>query len=337
MFELAGPSGRGSSTGRCTSSRCRSGRAASCAVRTPTPSSSRVRTRPGSSLLGRCSPGVRAPVILDVHGDWRSSTRLYGSPARRLLNPIADRVAVSALRRADAVRTISDYTTGLVRSARRRAGGGLPGVHATSSRSSGRARPLPRRRAPCSSACSSTYKGIDELAEAWRIVARAGARRDAPPRRTRHAPGGGRAAGRRAARPDRVDGGASHGGGRARAGRGDRARPPVADEGMGRVLVEAFCARPAGGRRPRVRAGSSTSSRDGENGLLVDAARPGGPGRRAAPRPLGTRRSPSGWRPAPPPARADLGGHAGGVRGAAGGAGRGTTIGACVPTASSRR
>ena len=55
-------------------------------------------------------------MILDVHGDWRSSTRLYGSPARRLLNPLADRVAVSALRHADAVRTISDYTTGLVRS-----------------------------------------------------------------------------------------------------------------------------------------------------------------------------------------------------------------------------
>ena len=66
-------------------------------------------------LLGRSLSGVDAPVILDVHGDWRSSTRLYGSPARRLLNPLADRVALSALRRADAVRTISGYTTGLVR------------------------------------------------------------------------------------------------------------------------------------------------------------------------------------------------------------------------------
>jgi hypothetical protein len=67
-------------------------------------------------LLGRSLSGVRTPVILDVHGDWRSPTRLYGSPARRLLSPLADRLALSALRRADAVRTISDYTTELVRS-----------------------------------------------------------------------------------------------------------------------------------------------------------------------------------------------------------------------------
>src|SRR5207244_12758873 len=58
----------------------------------------------------------RAPLVSDAQGDWRAATRLYGSPTRRLLNPIADRLAVAALRRADAVRTISQYTTGLVRS-----------------------------------------------------------------------------------------------------------------------------------------------------------------------------------------------------------------------------
>ena len=66
-------------------------------------------------LLGRALARSRARVVLDVHGDWRTATRLYGSPARKLLNPVADRLAAAALRRSDAVRTISDYTTGLVR------------------------------------------------------------------------------------------------------------------------------------------------------------------------------------------------------------------------------
>jgi hypothetical protein len=37
---------------------------------------------------------VNARVLVDVHGDWRTSTRLYGSPLRRLLGPAADRVAL---------------------------------------------------------------------------------------------------------------------------------------------------------------------------------------------------------------------------------------------------
>jgi hypothetical protein len=68
------------------------------------------------AMLGRRLAGVRTPIVLDVHGDWRTATRLYGSPSRRLLNPVADRLALTALRRSDAVRTVSDYTTELVRS-----------------------------------------------------------------------------------------------------------------------------------------------------------------------------------------------------------------------------
>src|SRR5262249_43499169 len=67
------------------------------------------------ALLGRTISRVRAPVVLDVHGDWRTATRLYGSPARRFLNPIAGGLGSIAVRHADAVRTVSDYTTGLVR------------------------------------------------------------------------------------------------------------------------------------------------------------------------------------------------------------------------------
>ena len=67
------------------------------------------------ALLGRALARSRAQLIVDVHGDWRTATRLYGSRARRLLDPLADRLAAWALRRADKVRTVSDYTTGLVR------------------------------------------------------------------------------------------------------------------------------------------------------------------------------------------------------------------------------
>ena len=59
----------------------------------------------------------RAALIVELHGDWRTFPRLYGSPLRRALSPVTDRVAPWALRRADAVRTLSPYTTGLAREA----------------------------------------------------------------------------------------------------------------------------------------------------------------------------------------------------------------------------
>ena len=59
----------------------------------------------------------KAPIAVELHGDWRTATRLYGSSLRRVLAPVADRVGTWGIRRADAVRTISPFTSGLVRSA----------------------------------------------------------------------------------------------------------------------------------------------------------------------------------------------------------------------------
>jgi hypothetical protein len=57
----------------------------------------------------------KTPLILEVHGNWRTAARMYGSPARKLLGPASDIVAAQAVKNADGVRTISPYTTRLVR------------------------------------------------------------------------------------------------------------------------------------------------------------------------------------------------------------------------------
>src|SRR5262249_53463034 len=67
-----------------------------------------------AALLGRRLARRRTPVVLEVHGDWRAMTRLYGSRLRRLLDPLADRLSLLALHQADAVRTLSPATTRLV-------------------------------------------------------------------------------------------------------------------------------------------------------------------------------------------------------------------------------
>ena len=217
-------------------------------------------------LVGRSLSGVRAPVILDVHGDWRSSTRLYGSPARRLLNPIADRLAVSALRRADAVRTISDYTTRLVRSYGVEPAAVFPAFMDLEP-FLGPTVPLPMPPRALFVGVLEHYKGIDELAEAWRLVA------GRLPGATLHLVGRGTRRGVAeqlvADLPDRTewtDALPTEGVARAL----DAATVlvlPSRSEGMGRVLVEAFCrGRPVVASRV---GGIVDLVRDGENGLLV--------------------------------------------------------------------
>ena len=50
-------------------------------------------------LAGRALAHRKPTVVVEVHGDFRTATRLYGSPARRVLAPIADLAARTALRR----------------------------------------------------------------------------------------------------------------------------------------------------------------------------------------------------------------------------------------------
>ena len=121
--------------------------------------------------LGRRLARVRTMIIADIHGDPASPTRLYGSPARRALAPLADSFARYGLRHADGVRTISAYTSGLVREA---------GVEPTATFAAFMDLdpfletppvPLPDRPAALFVGVLERYKALDVLAEAWRRAA----------------------------------------------------------------------------------------------------------------------------------------------------------------------
>ena len=124
------------------------------------------------ALLGRRLAGSRAAVVLDLHGDRRSPTRLYGSAGRRLLDPLADRLARHALRRADAVRTITGYTTGLVREAGVEPTAVFPAYMDLSPFTATEPEPLPDAPRALFVGVLERYKAFDVLCDAWRSVAR---------------------------------------------------------------------------------------------------------------------------------------------------------------------
>ena len=123
-----------------------------------------------AALLARRLSRVPARIIVEVHGDWRTSTRLYGSGARRLLAGIGDAVAAGALRRADAVRTVSPFTAHIV---------GELGVESTSDFPAYMdldpftvpAVPLPDAPLALFVGVLEQYKNVDGLAAAWRLAA----------------------------------------------------------------------------------------------------------------------------------------------------------------------
>ncbi len=121
-------------------------------------------------LLARRIARVPARVVVEVHGDWRTSTRLYGSPARRVLSRLADTVAAAALRRADAVRTVSPFTAGLVRELGVEPAADFPAfMHLAPF--TGPPIPLPEGPVALFVGVLESYKNVDRLAAAWRLAA----------------------------------------------------------------------------------------------------------------------------------------------------------------------
>ena len=123
-------------------------------------------------LTARKLARSRAAVIADVHGDFRAPTRLYGSRLRALLNPVADRVAVAALRRADGVRTVTRYTTELVRALGIEPADEFPAYMDFATFLERPPAPLPDRPQALFVGVLERYKNLDGLAAAWRAVAR---------------------------------------------------------------------------------------------------------------------------------------------------------------------
>lgn len=122
-------------------------------------------------LVARRLAGVRTKLILDVQGDWHEATRLYGSPLRRLLNPVNDALAPLAVRGADAVRTVSTQTTGLVRALGVAPAAVFPSYVDAEAFLEWPPAPLPKRPRALFVGVLERYKAFDSLAEAWRRAA----------------------------------------------------------------------------------------------------------------------------------------------------------------------
>jgi glycosyltransferase involved in cell wall biosynthesis len=125
-------------------------------------------------LVARRLARSDAKLIVEVHGDWRTFTRGYGSPARRLLSPFTDRVADVALRRADATRALSGFTSGLIDGVRGTpASIAFPTYSDLSSFTAAPLAPLPERPTAVFVGMLEAYKNVDGMAAAWRRVAAA--------------------------------------------------------------------------------------------------------------------------------------------------------------------
>lgn len=223
-------------------------------------------------LAARRLARSHVPVVFDVHGDWRHTTRVYGSPLRKLLNPVSDAMARDALRRADAVRTVSDHTTELVRGYGVEPAGTFPAYMDLGPFRETPPAPLPAEPRALFVGVLERYKAVDVLAEAWpRVI-------EALPSARLHLVGQGRLESlvRELVADPRLGAGwtprlPTQGVSEAL----DEATLlvlPSRGEGMGRVVVEAFC-------RGRAVVGTGAGGipdlvRDGDNGLLVQVDDP---------------------------------------------------------------
>ena len=116
---------------------------------------------------------ARLPVrlLVEVHGDWRTASRLYGSPLRRLAEPVSLAAARLAVHRADAIRTVSPFTSSLVRSLGREPTATFTTYFDESAFDARPPLPLPPEPRALFVGVLERYKNVSGLAAAWRLSA----------------------------------------------------------------------------------------------------------------------------------------------------------------------
>ena len=222
-----------------------------------------------AAFAGRALARSDSAVVVEIHGDWRTWARVYGSPARAVVAPLADRAALIAVRHADAVRTLSAFTTRMARSA----GVEPTGTFTTYTDLTAFSEPPVRRSPPARRALRRCPRALQEHPrDRGRVASRSTARAAA----TLHLVGDGRTATCRRAGPrppgsvtwePRLETPAVV---RRSTTRGCCCSPRAPR--AARVVLEALCrGRAVVGARA---GGSRTSSGPSETGLLVDPERP---------------------------------------------------------------
>ena len=124
-----------------------------------------------AALLGRRFARSRVPVVVELHGDPASFSRLYGSGLRGLLAPLFDRLAATAIRRADAVRALSPFTVALARKHGVEPAAVFTTFTDLTAFSEPPPQPLPDRPSAIFVGVLERYKNVDGVAAAWRLAA----------------------------------------------------------------------------------------------------------------------------------------------------------------------
>jgi glycosyltransferase involved in cell wall biosynthesis len=126
----------------------------------------------GVTSLARLAPRSRRPVVqIEIHADWGSAPRLYGSRARHLLAPLSDRACAWAVRHADRVRVVADVWETQVRATGYR--GPIDKYIEFADYSTfleGDPLPIPDKPRVVFAGVLERYKGIDVLVSAWPAV-----------------------------------------------------------------------------------------------------------------------------------------------------------------------
>jgi glycosyltransferase involved in cell wall biosynthesis len=122
-------------------------------------------------LVARSVSRSRARVVVEVHGDWDTAAELYGSRTRRAVAPLAAGISRYAVRRADGVRTVSDFTSSRVRREGVEPASIFPAFVDLSTFVDRAPVPLPDAPRALFVGVLERYKNVDGLTAAWRLAA----------------------------------------------------------------------------------------------------------------------------------------------------------------------